>query len=127
MSTMHRSSLSWWAVICLLVMLTGYVLSLPVEEDTRVEKPLGGVPDSGSVHEEVVVAAALYVRKKDPTTLRRQKRVVRNDHVTHHHSTSNRFETPGKREPHLGKQHDKVLTNWKNDIVTSAKVEHRKQ
>lgn len=50
---------------------------MPAQEDTRVDKPLGGVPDAGSVHEEVVVAAALYVRKKDPTTLRRQKREIR--------------------------------------------------
>uniref|UniRef100_A0A3F2YWM2 Secreted protein n=1 Tax=Anopheles epiroticus TaxID=199890 RepID=A0A3F2YWM2_9DIPT len=128
MSTPHRYGASCWTVICLLVLLVGCVLSLPVgEEDIRVEKPLGGVPDGGSVHEEVVVAAALYVHKKAPTTPRRQRREIRsNSHTSQSASDTNRFDMPGKREPNFGKQHDKDRTNWKPTPVTS-KVGHRKE
>lgn len=120
---------SWWTVICVLVLLIAYVLSLPIEGTGKEkDKPLGGLPDGGNVHEEVVVGASLYVRKKPSTSLRRQEReVVRHDdHVTHHGAAhTNGLESPGKGQPYLGKHHDKVLTKWKN---SDAKVvQHTKK
>uniref|UniRef100_A0A182Y172 Uncharacterized protein n=1 Tax=Anopheles stephensi TaxID=30069 RepID=A0A182Y172_ANOST len=118
---------SGWTVMCVVVLLVGYVLSLPIEDAAKEqEKPLGGLADGGSVHEEVVVGASLYVRKKPATSLRRQEREIRHDdHVTHHRAShTNGLDSAGKGQPYMGKHHDKVLTKWKN---SSPKVEHTKK
>ncbi|XP_052897675.1 uncharacterized protein LOC128304522 [Anopheles moucheti] len=128
MSTVKRSNRCWWTVSCVVLLLVGYVLSKPIEEGgNEKDQPLGGVPDGGSVHEEVVVAASLYVRKKPATSLRRQEREIRHDHVTHPSAAhTNGLDTPGKGKPHLGKHQDKVLPNWKNNVA-APKVEHQQK
>ncbi|XP_053666245.1 uncharacterized protein LOC128715379 [Anopheles marshallii] len=128
MSAVKRSGQFWWTVCGVLLLLVGYVLSNPIEEGgNEKDKALGGVPDGGSVHEEVVVAASLYVRKKPATSLRRQEREVRDDHVTHPSVPhTNGLDAPGKGKPHLGKHQDKVVPNWKNHVVT-PKVEHQRK
>ncbi|XP_050073019.1 uncharacterized protein LOC126561117 [Anopheles maculipalpis] len=119
---------SWCTVICVVLMLlVGYVLSIPVQDSDKVkDKPLGGLADGGNIHEEVVVGASLYVRKKPATSLRRQEREVRHDGDVTHHGTSrsNGLGSPEKGQPYLGKHHDKVLKKWKNN---DAKVEHGKK
>uniref|UniRef100_A0A4Y0BDH5 Secreted protein n=1 Tax=Anopheles funestus TaxID=62324 RepID=A0A4Y0BDH5_ANOFN len=129
MSTVKRSSTSWWTVCCVLLLLVACVLSIPIDESIKEQdKPLGGLPDGGSIHEEVVVAASLYVRKKPATSLRRQEREIRHDHVTHQSvSHTNGLDSHGKGQPYLGKHHDKVLKKWKNNNAVTTKVEHRKQ
>uniref|UniRef100_A0A1Y9IW66 Uncharacterized protein n=1 Tax=Anopheles minimus TaxID=112268 RepID=A0A1Y9IW66_9DIPT len=126
---MSPSKRSLWTVSCVLVLLVGYVLALPIEEvGNEKDKPLGGLPDGGSIHEEVVVAASLYVRKKPATSLRRQEREIRHDHVTHPSvSHTNGLDSPAKGQPYLGKHHDKVRPNWKNNSGggSSTKVEHQ--
>uniref|UniRef100_A0A182N9K3 Transmembrane protein n=1 Tax=Anopheles dirus TaxID=7168 RepID=A0A182N9K3_9DIPT len=112
---------SWLAVIGVVMLLFGYVLTMPAEDNTGKERPLGGLAEAGNIHEEVVVGAQLYVRKKPATALRRQEREIRHDHVTHGTSHVNRLESPGKEQPHLGKHHHKVSPTWKN-TKTAAKV-----
>uniref|UniRef100_A0A182QMN1 Secreted protein n=1 Tax=Anopheles farauti TaxID=69004 RepID=A0A182QMN1_9DIPT len=115
------------------VLLIGYVLAMPAEEDTRKVRPegqpQGGLADAGSIHEEVVVGAQLYVRKKPATALRRQQREIRHhDHLTHSTSHVNRLESPGKEQPLLGKHHHKVAPSWKNTKANTTKVnQHSRQ